>query len=348
MQRDTASPLSDRTTSTSQRQQQHFASLVERKKRTISAMLDGLGEEEMQRRAFQQRHARKLRDIEHRYRQRVVEAHAEYTRHVGALHSHFVTLRARIDEEQSAALVRLRYVRHLVHQQHRGEELRKRIDFRGWQDELKNKMYEDMNIASSKYEAEMNRCRNVILKVEAEYEEEAIKHRAQYDMLMRKDADSVETITKQHSRIKELQDDINGLRENIVEFSKDELLRDLEIGQIRSAIHDMLKAMKKETVQRRNVMDEESQGILVKLHDTQRNLEEFLGAITKILDVHSRLKRISCEPICEIAAKKVALQTKKSALQDKYEALKGSLKDYLSGISVDNESEKINPLLIIN
>ena len=57
---------------------------------------------------------------------------------------------------------------------------------------------------SNKYETEANNLRKSIQNVEAEYEREALKYRAQYNMLVRKDKESVDIISKQNARLKEL------------------------------------------------------------------------------------------------------------------------------------------------
>lgn len=209
-------------------------------------------------------------------------------------------------------------------------------------------MYEEMNIASSKYEAELNAYRNKILAVESDYEREALKYRAQYDMLLRKDNESVEIITKQHTRIKELQDDINGLKEHLQEFNKDEVLRDTEIKDIKTSIYAILQRMKSETFESLNSLNSKTKKTLVKLHNSLGELKQLESTVTKILEQHYRLKKISQESLAQICDKRLCLQAKKTSLEEKFEALKGSLKDFLSGISVDNESEKVNPLLIIN
>jgi len=326
----------------------HFRHIVEEKKKAVASMLESLNEDENQRVHFQQRHLQKLRDIENLYQKMVLEVYTRYIEQVTSLHISALQFKGKSEEDQQNQLKRLEYINYLINQNQSNEEMKKKIDFRGWKDELKNKMYEEMNIASSKYEAELNAYRNKILAVESDYEREALKYRAQYDMLLRKDNESVEIITKQHTRIKELQDDINGLKEHLQEFNKDEVLRDTEIKDIKTSIYAILQRMKSETFESLNSLNSKTKKTLVKLHNSLGELKQLESTVTKILEQHYRLKKISQESLAQICDKRLCLQAKKTSLEEKFEALKGSLKDFLSGISVDNESEKVNPLLIIN
>ena len=118
----------------------NFLQLIDQKKTSIETLMQGIEQGENQRRNFQQRHSQKFSEINNLYQQKVVEMHTEYMRNISVLKEKYDSNLKNAKSEHSNSMKHLEVISHTLHKKQSAEELKAKIDFRGWKDELKNKV----------------------------------------------------------------------------------------------------------------------------------------------------------------------------------------------------------------
>ncbi|MES1902640.1 MAG: hypothetical protein MHPSP_001621 [Paramarteilia canceri] len=175
-----------------------------------------------------------------------------------------------------------------------------------------------------------------------------MKSRAQYNALERKNDESIAIIVKQHKKIQELSSEIYRYKDLINDAKKEQNLREHEMNSISLSMHASLTESKKNiNVSRMKNVKSRNQN-MYKIDVFLSYLKKFHAKLLNIIKMNNRINENCPDSLPHLLLKYSILKENNKELTHKSLALKGALKDYLSAISFDCESEALNPLLFIN
>ncbi|MEN2497320.1 MAG: Dynein regulatory complex subunit 2 [Marteilia pararefringens] len=327
----------------------HFRRLCEQKRERIDLMLSEIMDNSKTDKHFNKKHCEQLRNCEIYYSERVKEMMNSYGAKIMELHSAFANNQKLIDEEEDKAELKISAIDSTLGELFEERELKKKVLMRGWLDEMKNRTYEEINIENSKYETQISRLRNELVNTEVDYQRKALKYQAQYDMLQRKDAESKDIIIGQNRRLSELSSEITNLKDKLRECHKGHELLCKEMCTIKGDLQSKLKILKSDCIRVRQGLRNDCEFALERLSSCSENIKEQVRIFERLIAKNNKISEsTNLKRTSGIKVKLESLRARRSNLEKRNSQLKQSLSEYLSGISIDEKSESINPLLIIN
>ncbi|XP_054831290.1 dynein regulatory complex subunit 2 isoform X2 [Eublepharis macularius] len=269
----------------------------------------------------------------------------DYNAELEALQKEFDTERRKIIEYHEQEIRYLQDVLLAMEQNFGESEYEAKLDFQSTRDDIKNKNLEEKHYLRMQLEGKVEELWKRFQQALRNYTEATEDRKIAFEALKLKDEKSTKEIEMQMKKLQKMQDLILSLKNKIAAHVRESEEQNRRIRDEKEVVLKQLQMLKSEMNQARA----KARSNLAKLTvESCATLKVLQRVVQKMMDDYVGLERF-WQRYNKVRLEQLSLQRTKAALAEDNRKLRHLLKQYLDGISVNDEVlSQINPLMIVN